>query len=206
MYTLAPMRTPFFAPESCAADGFLLRAYHPDDGPAVREATLASREHLRPWMPWAVAEEPPDETEARVRRFAASYLTNEDFVIGAWMGEELVGGTGFHLRCGPLEWGCAEIGMWVRASRAGQGLGTRILAAMLDWGFLEWGWERLVWKCDTRNLASARVAEKCGLVREATFRSDALGVDGDRRDTHLYAILRSERPAPLSPPGERGRG
>ncbi len=187
------MKTPFFAPTGFQSGDLQLRAYRPGDGPALREATLSSYEHLRPWMAWAKTAYPPDEAEVRCRRSAALYLQSEEFIIGAWIGDELVGGTGFHLRCGPIEWGCAEIGMWIRASRAGQGMGTRVLRAMLDWGFGEWGWERLVWKCDTRNVASARVAEKCGLVREATFRSDALGVDGERRDTHLYAILRGER-------------
>lgn len=186
------MNTPFFAPESFQKDDLTIRAYRPGDGAALREATLTSYEHLRPWMPWTTTEYPPDEAETRCRRFAATYLQSEDFIIGAWIGDELVGGTGFHLRCGPLAWGCAEIGMWVRASRAGTGMGTRILGAMLEWGFGAWGWERLVWKCDTRNVASARVAEKNGMVREATFRSDALDVEGSRRDTHLYAILGSE--------------
>ena len=63
---------------------------------------------------------------------------------------------------------------------------------MLEWGFGEWGWERLIWKCDTRNIGSARVAEKNGLKRESTLQSDALDVDGHRRDTHLYAILKPE--------------
>jgi RimJ/RimL family protein N-acetyltransferase len=108
------------------------------------------------------------------------------------MGYELVGGSGFHLRHGTIELGNAEIGMWISAARAGGGMGTRALAALLAWGFTAWPWQRLVWRCDTRNLASARVAEKNGLTREGTFRSDALAVDGRRRDTHVYAILHDE--------------
>ena len=82
--------------------------------------------------------------------------------------------------------------MWVAAGYAGQGLATRVLGLMLEWGFGEWGWERLTWQCDTRNVASARVAEKQGMVREATLRSDALDVEGRRRDTYLFALLRPE--------------
>ena len=186
------MKTPFFAPEIFQSGDLLIRAYRPGDGPALRDAALSSYEHLRPWMPWAVPEEPPEIVEQRCRRFAGSYLRGEDYVLGAWLGDELVGGTGFHLRSGPIEEGCAEVGMWIRASRAGEGLGTRVLRAMLDWGFGAWGWERLVWKCDTRNVASARVAEKAGMTCEGILRSDALGVDGTRRDTALYAMLRAE--------------
>lgn len=187
------MKTPFLAPLSFRKDDLQLRAYRPGDGPALRGATLSSYEHLRPWMPWAKADESPEVVEERCRRLAGSYLRGEDYVVGAWIGDELVGGTGFHLRGGPIEWSVAEIGMWVRASRAGTGMGTRMLAAMLDWGFDEWGWERLTWKCDVRNVASARVAEKCGMLREATLRSAMLDVDGNRCDDFLYAILREER-------------
>ena len=82
--------------------------------------------------------------------------------------------------------------MWIRATEANRGWGTRVLSAMLDWGFGEWGWERLEWRCDTRNLASARVAIKNGLTLDGTLRSNALAPLGDRRDTHVFGILKSE--------------
>ena len=133
-----------------------------------------------------------EAAEVRCRRFAARYLLNEDFTLGIWVGDQLAGGTGFHLRGGPIAWRSAEIGMWIRGSYAGQGLGTRALGAMLKWGFEEWGWQRLSWHCDTRNHASASVARKNGLTLEATLRSDALDVEGQRRDTYVFAILRDE--------------
>jgi RimJ/RimL family protein N-acetyltransferase len=192
------MRVPFVPPVSYVDGDLELRCYRPGDGAALNAATLASYEHLKPWMPWAKTDQTVDDAELICRRLAAKYLLGEDFTIGAWLGGEYLGGTGFHTRCGPIEWGCAEIGMWIRAEQAGKGLGTRVLGAMLEWGFGEWGWERLIWKCDTRNVASARVAEKGGMTREATFRSDALDVDGHRRDTYLYAILKSEFSKPTA--------
>ncbi|NNJ12047.1 GNAT family N-acetyltransferase [Chloroflexales bacterium ZM16-3] len=182
----------FLAPAAYVSGEITIRAYRPGDGPALQRAVVTSYQHLRPWMPWAKPEQSVDESEALCRSFAGKYLLGQEFTLGIWIGDELVGGTGYHLRWGPLELGNAEIGMWVSAARAGQGLGTRALSALLEWGFTAWPWQRLVWLCDTRNLASARVAEKGGLVREGTFRSDALTVDGSRRDTHLFAILRDE--------------
>ncbi|MEO7911357.1 MAG: GNAT family protein [Roseiflexaceae bacterium] len=182
----------FVAPASFASDGFTIRAYQPSDGPELCVATTSSYEHLRPWMPWATAEDSVEAAEVRARRFAARYLLNEDFVLGIWVGDQLAGGTGFHLRTIPLAFQIAEIGMWIRGSYAGQGLGTRVLHAMLKWGFEDWGWQRLSWHCDTRNLASASVARKNGLTLEGTLRSDALDVAGQRRDTFIFAMLRDE--------------
>lgn len=187
------MSSLFIPPLELAAGDLLIRAYRPGDGPALRRATAASYEHLRPWMEWARPDQSDEEAELLCRRFAASYLRVEDFVLGIWLGDELVGGTGFHPRGGSLAVGTADIGMWIGASHAGRGMGTRVLRALLDWGFSDaWPWRRLTWHCDTRNRASARVAEKGGLRREATLRSVDLDVEGRRRDVYLYAILREE--------------
>ena len=169
-----------------------LRVYSADDAAALSEAVNESYEHLKPWMPWASPDQSILQSEKICRRLMAAYYDNSDYTLGIWDGDTLVGGTGFHLRCGPIEWKCAEIGMWICSSYAGKGWGTRSLEQMLEWGFTVWGWERLIWKCDTRNEGSIRVAEKCKLTREATFRSDALDVEGKRRDTHQFAILKSE--------------
>jgi RimJ/RimL family protein N-acetyltransferase len=182
----------FFAPNRLDAGEFVIRSYQPGDGKALRAAVDESYLHLRAWMPWAAPESTDEDYEARCRRFCGNYLLNQDFVLGIWIGDEVVGGTGFHLRQGALELRNAEIGMWIRQSHAGKGFGTRVLKAMLKWGFTEWGWERLVWRCDPKNLASKRVAEKCGFILEGTSRSDSYGVLGERRDMHVFAILRSE--------------
>ena len=182
----------FTAPTSYTSDGMTLRAYRPGDGPELCIATTSSYAHLRPWMAWATPEDSAEATEVRCRRFAARYLLNEEFVLGIWHGDQLAGGTGFHLRSAPLALQSAEIGMWIRGNYAGQGLGTRALRAMLNWGFADWGWERLSWYCDTRNFASARVAQKNGMTLEGTLRGGALDVAGKRRDTYVFAMLREE--------------
>ena len=112
--------------------------------------------------------------------------------MGIWALDEsrLLGGTGFHPRGRDLALGVADIGMWVRADCAGKGLGTHVLEALLDWGFQEWPWQRLVWTCDARNAASMRTAEKAGMQLEGITRRDSLGVDGQIRDTARYVMLK----------------
>lgn len=182
------------APDRIATERFVLRSYEAEDGPLLREATTSSYDHLAPWMPWAVRDQTPREAEQLVRSFRGRYLLAQDFVLGIFApgGEELWGGAGFHLREGGLEVASAEMGMWVRASRAGQGLGTEVLRALLAWGFEEWPWQRLVWRCDAQNHASRRIAEKVGMQAEGVQRSHMLDPRGARRDTASYAALRGE--------------
>ncbi|MBX3084104.1 MAG: GNAT family N-acetyltransferase [Anaerolineae bacterium] len=186
--------THFFAPDRCETPEFTVRCYQPGDGRMLQEAANASYEHLRTFMLWAKPEFTWEEQEARVRRFCGLYLTNEDFVLGIFTPDNtrLMGGTGYHLRGHSLDDETAEIGMWISAQDAGKGLGTRVLKALLHWGFTAWPWQRIEWKCDTRNIASASVARKAGMQLEATFRQDVPLPDGTRRDTHLFSMLRDE--------------
>jgi RimJ/RimL family protein N-acetyltransferase len=184
----------WFAPERYEARDFVLRPYEVGDGLLLASANAESYEHLRPWMSWATPDPSPDDAEVLVRRFRAKYLMQEDFVLGVFSCDEkrLLGGTGFHLREGPVASGCAEVGLFVRSSEAGRQLGTRILRAMLQWGFRDWPWLRLSWRCDELNIASVRVAEKGGMTLEGVLRGQAAEVGGGRRNTASYAITKHE--------------
>lgn len=182
----------FIPPEETTLGTLTIRSYRPGDGPALAAAVTASYDHLRVYMPWAMPEQSPEEAETLVRTFRARYLLREDFILGLFEAGRLVGGTGFHLREGPLAAHCAEIGMWIAGDRAGRGLGTLVLRELLRWGFSAWPWLRLSWHCDSRNLASARVAEKAGLRLEGTLRGQWEPVSGGRRDTLVFAALKGE--------------
>ncbi len=182
----------WFAPERFETSAFVLRPYDAGDGALLADAHAESYEHLRPWLPWAKPETPLDEAEILVRRFRAKYLTHEDFVVGVFSPDErrLLGGTGFHPREGPLAGGCAEMGLFVRASEARKGLGTLVISAMLEWGFDAWPWLRLSWRCDDRNVGSVRVAEKVGLRFEGLLRGQAAEVGGGSRDTAWHGLAK----------------
>lgn len=183
-----------FAPERYEGEDFVLRSYDVGDGARVSEAVNESYEHLRPWVPWAKAEQSVEESERLVRQFRGRYLLAEEFTIGIFSKDEqrALGGSGFHLREGPIAGGCAEIGMFLRASAAGRGLGTRVLAGMLTWGFTEWPWLRLAWRCDQRNIASVRTAEKAGMRREGVLRGQRAEVGSGRRDTVCFGLTKDE--------------
>lgn len=183
-----------FAPERHETDRFLVRSYQVGDGELLAEAVNDSYEHFRPWLPWAVPYQGARETEKLVRQFRARYLLAEDFALGVFSPDEqrLLGGSGFHLREGGLSTASAEIGMFIRQSEAGKGLGTRLLREVLRWGFQVWPWQRLAWCCDEENLGSVRVAEKSGMRREGVLRGQPAPVGKGRRNTACYGITRDE--------------
>ena len=192
-------KEPFFAPERLVTDAFTIRGYMPDDGPLMAEAVNASYEHLKTFVLWAQPHTEVIRAEQTVRSWRAKYLLSTDFVLGVLSPDNvrLLGSSGFHLRHGGLEVRIAEIGMWIRADAAGQGLGTQVLCTILEWGFTEWSWERLVWHCDARNVASRRAAEKAGMLYEGRMRGVYPESDGARQDSLCFGALRGEWRKPL---------
>ena len=72
-----------------------------------------------------------------------------------------------------------------------QGLTTEAARTVVDWGFAEFGLEKIYSWADVYNIGSWRVMEKIGMTREGTLRSQGVN-RGVRQDYHYYGILRSE--------------
>jgi len=186
------MSSAFLPPDQTRTDRLCIRRYHLGDGPELGRVAVDSYAHLRPWLQWPVPTQTDATSEGLVRGFLGNWLLNRDFVLSIRSadGKRQIGGTGYHLHHGPLSDGVAEIGMWIASEYAGMGFGTHSLQTMVAWGFSEWPWRRMVWKCDARNTASRRVAEKAGFTLEGIAQRDGTAPDGLLRDTCSYAILK----------------
>ncbi len=187
----------FFPPERFVPDHgrFVLRGWMPGDGAALQEAAVSSYDHLKTFMPWADPEQTVLQSEHLARTFRARWLLREDFVVAIFDPDEqrVLGGSGIHLREGGLHTRQAEIGMWIRASEAGTGLGTAVLQAIADWAFTEWPFLRLSWKCNATNTASQRVAQKAGFAFDGVDRGQYDAANPDvRREGWNYSLLKSD--------------
>jgi [ribosomal protein S5]-alanine N-acetyltransferase len=73
----------------------------------------------------------------------------------------------------------------------GHGYGTEAARALLSWAFDTLNLNRVQAETDTRNLASARVLEKIGFVREGTLREDCI-VNGEVSDSFVFGLIRQD--------------
>jgi RimJ/RimL family protein N-acetyltransferase len=171
-----------------------VRCWEPRDAPLLKEAVDSSLEHLRPWLPWA-HEEPQllEEKVELLRRFRGMFDLGQEFIYGILAPDEseAVGGTGLHTRRGE---GVFEIGYWIRASRAGEGLCTEAVAALTRVGFELCGIDRIEVRVDPENAASLAIPRKLGFVGEGTLRGVLHGPDGTpmQRDAVVFALMRGE--------------
>lgn len=84
-----------------------------------------------------------------------------------------------------------ELGYIVAPSARGRGVATAMLRELTRWAFAEAGALRAYLLIETGNVASLRVAERCGYVEEGVLRS--LHLKQDRRaDVSLWSRLPSD--------------
>jgi RimJ/RimL family protein N-acetyltransferase len=172
----------------------VVRCWEPKDAPLLQTAAAESREHLLPFMPWALEE--PQTVEQKVeliRRFRSKFDRGEDYVYGIFSRDEAraVGGTGLHTR---LTGNALEIGYWLHKDFINQGLTTESAAALTKVAFELYHVERMEIHCSVENHASAAIPRKLGYIHEATRRR--LGyANGRVTDSMIWTIFASEYPS-----------
>lgn len=85
----------------------------------------------------------------------------------------------------------AAVGYWLSPGARGRGIATRTVRMLARWAFDHLAIRRLELTCGPDNVASQKVAERCGFTREGVMRSH-LPFKGGRRDTVLFSLLPHE--------------
>ncbi|SCF07982.1 GNAT family N-acetyltransferase [Micromonospora mirobrigensis] len=156
---------------------------------------LQSNAHvLRYW------DSPPWTEPARAERFLAVCRRMAEEGTGARLAVDRVSDGAFIGWCTLHRWNpefrSASLGYCFTETSWGHGYATEAARALLGWAFDTLDLNRVQAEADTRNLASGRVLEKLGFVREGTLREDCV-VNGDVSDSWVYGLLRREwRPDP----------
>lgn len=174
----------------------LLRPFADDDGDEI--FALQSNAHvLRYW------DSPPWTDKSEVARFLAGCRSLAEEGSGARLAIERTDDHAFIGWCTFNSWNpefrSASLGYCLHQDAWGCGYTTEAAHAVLDWAFDTLDLNRVQAETDTRNVASARVLEKLGFVREGTLREDCI-VNGDVSDTWVYGLLRRDRTTPAGHP------
>lgn len=134
----------------------------------------------------------PDDTEARgtIERATRAWRQGTWAVFGIATAptDRVVGGA--NLRFGDFQ--IAEVSYFLRASARGRGFATRAVLLLARWAFDELGIERIELRAHPENAASQRVAERAGFTREGVERASRAGPDGNRFDSILFSLIRTD--------------
>lgn len=170
----------------------IVRPYQLADAEALHAAVAQSREHLRPWLPFADEHQNAEESAAWISGARAQWLLREQFALSVWdaVTGHFLGGLGLH----PRDWdaGSFSIGYWLRADAQGHGFMREAVRLVVEMAARELNANRLEIRCDARNRRSAAVAERLGFMREGALRNCARAVDGSLRTTLIYGLIPSD--------------
>jgi RimJ/RimL family protein N-acetyltransferase len=173
------------------AGAVALRPWQREDVPAI-VAACADPEisRLSPVIPFPYAESDAvawlEMQEPLRQRGEHIDLAVVDAASGA-----LLGAVGM----GQVSWTfhSAEIGYWLARAARGYGHMSSAVRLLAGWAFDHLHFARLHLGTDPTNVASQRVAERCGFQREGHLRSNlVIRHSGERRDTLIYGLLPGE--------------
>jgi RimJ/RimL family protein N-acetyltransferase len=176
-------------PDPALADGACgLRPWNRDDLPALLVAAADPLVHrYRYSLPGDGA-----AAHAWLAAVQRDRLSGERLELAVTTGDapRAVGSTsiwGFHRRNG-----AAMVSYWLAPDWRGHGLATAAVRLLAGWAFDELDQQRLAMQVELDNVASQRVAERCGFRCEGRLRSDQQLRDGTRADVLLYGLLAGE--------------
>src|SRR5215469_7747226 len=179
--------------EELRNERIIVRPYRESDAQALFEAVAESRDHLRPWLPFADEHQTIEESRDWIIHQIANWVLREDMIVGIWESatNRYLGGSGFH----PRNWGTRyfEIGYWMRVSAEGHGYVTDAVKLQTDYLFNSLAATRVEIRCDERNVRSAAVARRLGFVHEAFLRNEQLAPDGVLRNTLIFSLIPTDR-------------
>ena len=191
---MAFLRTPIVDREA-EVRGARVFLRHPvsQDYAAWAELRAMSRQHLTPWEPkWSRDELTRACFRRRLRQFNRELRDDHGYAYLIFSDADgaLVGGLNIsNVRRGVAQ--AASLGYWIGLPFVGRGLMTDAAGAAVRFAFGTLGLNRREAACLTSNVASARVLEKIGFVKEGRARR-YLKINDAWQDHDLYALLHDD--------------
>ena len=135
--------------------------------------------------------------EENLRNYLANAVKNLNdkkeypFIVFDKKENKYAGSTRFYDRQQP--WLTAQLGYtWYGSAFQRTGLNRHCKLLLLTYVFEEWGMERLEFRADANNARSVAAMKAIGCVEEGILRNHMPTASGDRRDSIILSILKTE--------------
>ena len=170
--------------------GTLIRPYRESDAARLVEAVRESCAEVSEWMVWCRADYGTDDAVAWIRATQDGHASGSMYEFAIVDPEDnYCGGCGInHINAVDR---FANLGYWVRTSRAGHGIASEAGRALISWTFANTQLNRIEIVAAIGNTASQRVAEKVQAQREAVLRK-RLMVGGAPVDAVMFSVVRAD--------------
>lgn len=167
-----------------------LRMLEVTDAEVIQDLLARNKEHMIPWVPWAIHEpEPVEEKKQKIRTWKGEFFMDQKYVYGAFNTESgvLIGLVFLFTRQGK---DILEIGYIIDHLASGKGYATECSYALTKLGFQHIAVQKMMIICSGRNEASARIPEKLGYHLEARQLSVERNELGDREENLIWSLFK----------------
>ncbi len=184
-------------PEMIASERVVLRRHSPEHAERMFAQIDGDRARLREYLPWVDKTLTVEDTRQYIARSMDAWKAGSVFDFGMYRleGGDFLGNIGVH----SIRWDdrVCELGYWIAGKFEGQAFVSESIMA-LEKAVFDLGFHRVEIRCDPKNVRSARIPERLEYLLEGRLREDGV-VNGIRRDTRIYARLRTEAGYPALP-------
>jgi ribosomal-protein-serine acetyltransferase len=166
-----------------------IRPYQNDDVNALYAAAKESAVELQPFMPWRHPDYRIDESRSWIDMQVTRFRAGDEYQFVVSGENKFLGGCG--LNAIDQENRRANLGYWIRSSETRKGAATEAVCCLVRWALENTNLNRFEIVVSTHNLASLRVAEKAGALREGILRSRLL-LYGVVHDAVVFSFVRKD--------------
>jgi RimJ/RimL family protein N-acetyltransferase len=169
----------------------LIRPFREADAPLLYAAVRESIPEVSPWLPWCHENYSIEESRQFVLSREIVSQGDEWYSFAVFSKDErrFLGGVGLNFINRVHQVG--NLGYWVRSSETGKGVAARAARLAAQFGFGRLGLQRIEILAAIPNLASQRVAERAGAIREGVLRKRLL-IRGVPQDAVLFSLVRED--------------
>ena len=170
------------------SENLVLRQFEPTDAEQFAEAVRESEGTVGKWLPWWKADFSGADALAWFQTCESTIAVRTAFNIGVFnkVSGILIGSVAINRIDAPNR--VASLGYWVRESQQGKGYCSEAVTRMAVFGFSELALARLELVVLAENIASRKVAEKCGATLEC-IAENRLVHEGKPSATAIYSLL-----------------
>jgi len=181
-------------PTRIDTERLFLRPYQAGDGSWYFPMSRRNRDHLRRFEASnpLLDIEHEEDAEGFVCSLANAWTAGEHLFLAALVRADHQFAAQLYIGRVNLVLPEYRIGYFADIDHEGKGYVTEAVLGCFHFIFDHLGAHRVSLECDDTNVRSRRVAERCGMVREAHFRENRRWPDGKLTGTLHYGLLASE--------------
>lgn len=145
-----------------------------------------NRDHIGAFLPWVDVMLNSQMEIAFIKRMQLEKAQGIGELYFISYQGKLVGAADFHAINFAAKKG--EIGYWLIKECANQGIMTQVVNFLITYGFETLGFNKITLQADTENIASNRIAQKCGFTLIGTAHQEFV-LRGELRDMNMYELI-----------------